>query len=93
MILLFSLYVLSFDPFVAFVGIAVAFVSLFNAYQAHKGIKPKFIRNHEEKEEEKLKEEREQNTFYNRQRQRNLEKRQEQAKKQEEREKEDKFNL
>lgn len=89
-IILFSLYVLSFDPLIALVGFAVGLVTLFNAYQSLKGVAPKFIQKGEQREKQKLQEEAEKESMYTRQRRLNNEKYQ---KKREEEDKEQKFNL
>lgn len=90
LILLFSIYVIGIDPLIGGIGIAVGLITLFNAYQAHKGLTPYIIRKGKEQEEKRIKEEAEQESMYTRVRRQNQEK---EAKKREEAEKEDKFNL
>lgn len=89
-IILFSIYVLTFDPLIALIGFAVGLVTLFNSYQALKGVVPKFIQKGEQRENKKIQEEVEKESMYTRQRRLNNEKYQ---KKREEEEKEQKFNL
>ena len=89
-IILISIYVFTFDPFVGSIGLVVGLVTLFNSYQESQGRSPKFIEREKNKEENRLKQEVERETMYTRQRRLNNEKYQ---KKREEQEKEDKFNL
>ncbi|HLQ74438.1 MAG TPA: hypothetical protein VK107_00205 [Alloiococcus sp.] len=89
-IILISIYVFTFDPFIGSIGLVVGLVTLFNSYQESQGRSPKFIEREKNKEENRLKQEEERETMYTRQRRLNNEKYQ---KKREEQEKEDKFNL
>lgn len=90
LILLISLYVVTFDTLIGGVGITVGLVTLFNSYQEFKGIKPRIIRQAEKREQEKLKEEAANENMYTRQRRLNNERQQQ---KQAEERKEKRFNI
>lgn len=75
-IILISIYVITFDPLVGSIGFAVGLVTLFNSYQESKGKSPRFIQREKEKEEERLRQESERETMYTRQRRLNNEKQQ-----------------
>lgn len=86
LILLLSAYAVTIDPLIGGVGLTVGLITLYNAYQAYKGITPRVIRKGQEREEERLKEEAQRETMYTRMQRQNQErarqKREEEAKEQ-----------